>query len=154
MSWSSDAQRLCLRAVGEPLGVRVPKIKTRLSLTDNLIIWSKRRDSNPRSPVPETGAIPPSLRLEINNLTLRVENWKLFYITRFIEFVLLFRSNALNLPKVLWIWKPIKFDYFSTAMKLITQYSDEYYNILIRVCQTIFQNSLLLFKYFFKFFQM
>ena len=26
--------------------------------------WSKRRDSNPRSPVPETGAIPPSLRLE------------------------------------------------------------------------------------------
>ena len=29
--------------------------------------WSKRRDSNPRSPVPETGAIPPSLRLEIVN---------------------------------------------------------------------------------------
>ena len=29
--------------------------------------WSKRRDSNPRSPVPETGAIPPSLRLEIKH---------------------------------------------------------------------------------------
>ena len=32
---------------------------------DVLIFWSKRRDSNPRSPVPETGAIPPSLRLDV-----------------------------------------------------------------------------------------
>ena len=29
------------------------KLKIRLSLRDNLIFWSKRRDSNPRSPVPE-----------------------------------------------------------------------------------------------------
>ena len=29
------------------------KIKIRLPLRDNLIFWSKRRDSNPRSPVPE-----------------------------------------------------------------------------------------------------
>ena len=29
------------------------KLKIRLPLRDNLIFWSKRRDSNPRSPVPE-----------------------------------------------------------------------------------------------------
>ena len=33
--------------------------------------WSKRRDSNPRSPVPETGAIPPSLRLDFENEWLK-----------------------------------------------------------------------------------
>ena len=32
--------------------------------------WSKRRDSNPRSPVPETGAIPPSLRLDVYNISI------------------------------------------------------------------------------------
>ena len=34
---NSRVMRLCLRAVGEPLGVRVARNKIRLSLEDNLI---------------------------------------------------------------------------------------------------------------------
>ena len=48
--------------------------------------WSKRRDSNPRSPVPETGAIPPSLRLEIfmcvranRNLLMQKRHWQIAF---------------------------------------------------------------------------
>ena len=37
-------------------------------LNETAPLWSKRQDSNLRSPVPETGAIPPSLRLEIGKL--------------------------------------------------------------------------------------
>ena len=47
-----DCIRLYFRAVGEPW-FESRKIKIRLSCVDNLILWSKRRDSNPRSPVPE-----------------------------------------------------------------------------------------------------
>ena len=63
---TTDAQRLCLRAVGEPRSEFEPqKIKIRLSWTDNLILWSKWRDSNSRPPVPETGALPTALHLDI-----------------------------------------------------------------------------------------
>ena len=108
---TSDAQRVCLRAVGEATEVRnkvraaefcscraiyphsapdkracrstsgiceptVAKAtgsesvhrlgakKEGLPQGKSFFFWSKRRDSNPRSPVPETGAIPPSLRLD------------------------------------------------------------------------------------------
>ena len=46
-------RRLCLRAVGEPLGSSPAKIRKRTSVREILLFWSKRRDSNPRSPVPE-----------------------------------------------------------------------------------------------------
>ena len=47
--------------------------------------WSKRQDLNLRSPVPETGAIPPSLRLEISKL--KVENGKLKVVFAVVSYV-------------------------------------------------------------------
>ena len=57
---------------GHPkIAIFVQKYKKQPKTSQNslflAVFWSKRRDSNPRSPVPETGAIPPSLRLEIIN---------------------------------------------------------------------------------------
>ena len=53
-----------------PFPLRVPcsiKQKKICRKSISSFTWSKRRDSNPRSPVPETGAIPPSLRLDDEN---------------------------------------------------------------------------------------
>ena len=41
--------------------------KERASSRDALSFWSKWRDSNSRPPVPETGALPAALHLEILN---------------------------------------------------------------------------------------
>ena len=46
------------------------KLKIRLPSRDNLILWSKRRDSNPRSPVPE--------QIRHRFLTTFVDFWVLF----------------------------------------------------------------------------
>ena len=88
------------------------KMKIRLPLRDNLIFWSKRRDSNPRSPVPETGAIPPSLRLEIwfyfDELNVLLISDDIYYITRkyvcqtFCENMLSFFENIFTREGCTW----------------------------------------------------
>ena len=55
--------------------------------------WSKRRDLNPRSPVPETGAIPPSLRLEF-------ASWKLSAKQNFHKIAYLFYHIITGLSSI------------------------------------------------------
>ena len=66
---------ILLRRVKFSSPTPIEKKKKRVASTLFFFFWSKCGDSNSRPPVPETGALPTALHLEISKL--KVENGKL-----------------------------------------------------------------------------